>query len=108
MKRTLTRHKKNGINVLCGIHEVEKLVKDTKNCPICHCELNWYGGTKGRILMDTPSLDRKYNGGTMDIDNIIIMCYGCNMKKGILTFPELLKWIEVAYPNIKKFCTEMI
>ena len=82
-RSTLYKHKFRGaFDIKITIDELEHFIKDTEHCDLCKVPLDWSRGTKGgKILYNSPTLDRKNNEHFIALDNIMILCHRCNSGK---------------------------
>jgi hypothetical protein len=77
-----------------------ELVRSTKNCPICGCELT-YDGNRAR---NSASLDRIHNGATghhSKIEDFWIICLKCNATKGDRTMEQFVEYCEMVSSKFK-------
>lgn len=92
---TLRSHRKSGYNINITTDELTELAEEITHCRWCGRKLQWESG-KG-VTCHCPTLDRTDNGQTIDIDNIDIICLGCNASKGQLTENEFKEHIKRMY-----------
>lgn len=83
-------HKNKGYKFLISHEELESLARATSHCPICDCEMDY--SSKIHLKSNSPSLDRKYNGKRLTLQNTWIICWRCNAMKQDLPMPELVEW----------------
>lgn len=89
---SLQNHKdKFKINIT--IKDLYKMVKNTKNCVICGCKLDWNYGTG--LNKNTPSLDRTNNENVLTLENIQIICFRCNATKQDRTMKEFTDYCKM-------------
>lgn len=101
---TISGHKVRGKIVNITTDELEEVALNTKVCNICGCKLEWRAGLKqGRPVENSPTLDRKYNGDRMTLQNTWIVCFKCNAMKRDVPLPELVEWCRTI---VKKFGNE--
>jgi len=96
---TVHNHKKRGFKVHFTIAQLTAIAKVTKRCYICHRELDFSWGTKGKkIVKGSPTLDRINNETDVTLDNIAILCHRCNGAKHTMTMDEFIDYCKrVAY-----------
>jgi len=102
-KSTLNKHAKRGYKISLSIKELEKIAKMSLSCPICGAVFDWsYGNKNCRLQPNSPTLDRTNNENFLSIDNIMIICYKCNITKQDKTLFEFLQYCKIAIKNIGK------
>lgn len=99
---TIYRHKHNGNIVTITVDELEKIAKSTIYCPICDCELDW---VSIKTYGNCPSLDRKYNGNRISLQNSWIICHRCNSIKNTMPMPEFVLFCKKV---VERFGKDMI
>lgn len=86
---TIRRHKHNGYKVDIDKTSLEDIASTTTHCKLCGCKIKW----NNSIIQDnSPSLDRVNNENHLNIDNIQIICVGCNRTKSSRTMDEFIKY----------------
>ena len=50
-----------------------------------------YKSKSGKPTKNSPSLDRKFNENVLNISNVWIICYRCNMGKGEMMIDEYIE-----------------
>jgi hypothetical protein len=98
---TLTSHRRTGFIVDIVRDELISLAERIEYCPICGVKFDWCGN-KGRTLSNSPSLDRLNNGKELNIGNIDIICYRCNVSKRDRTLDELVIWNQQCIDYVKR------
>ena len=73
--------------------DLEEMASKTDTCPICDVTLAW-GYLNGKILRNSPSLDRIDNEKDIRKDNIQIICYRCNISKYDRTMKEFIDYCK--------------
>lgn len=87
---TLWNHRKKNFETSLSIDELEKIAKETSECPICGQKLTW-----GKSLsLSSPSLDRKNDSKVLTSKNCWIICNRCNVSKSDRTFPEFIEFCK--------------
>lgn len=89
---TIQNHRTLGYEVEVGFEFLESLANESNNCYICGQELNW--DKKGKVVPDSPTLDRMFNGKFIRSDNICIICHKCNRTKGERTMKEFINYCK--------------
>jgi hypothetical protein len=91
-KNTISNHLNKGYLINFTFDELKLLADKTDLCLYCGIYLNWEYG-KG-LKFNGPSLDRINNELNLTKDNIQIICYSCNTRKGIFTPDQLKDWCK--------------
>lgn len=100
---SLRSHRKKGSVIEITVKELVGLAKDTPNCIICGCELNWSYGTKGgKLQSNSPTLDRIDNGEKINKNNIMIVCHSCNATKRNRTMNEFVEYCRMIADKFAK------
>jgi len=103
---TLHSHKHSGKEIYISRKELLSFVYDSKTCEICDCKLNWTSkGKKGRLVNNSPTLDRINNEKFLAPHNVQIVCHSCNTRKHIGTMEEFIdycKMIAEKFPAANK------
>jgi hypothetical protein len=106
---TYQNHIKKGYNIVATIDEIQNIYIQTKTCPMCGCKLESRKGKKGSQPC-SPSLDDlhhlKGSGQAITIDDLWIICHGCNTHKHTLTFPHLKSYADKVCTKFKHLLTE--
>lgn len=76
---TIAGHRRSGYVVNIKPSELRNLALKIDFCPLCNTELLW--DNKGFIKPNSPSLDRKENTKTLNLQNVWIICHKCNATK---------------------------
>jgi len=88
---TLGGHRRKGFGIHISINNLESLAKKIIYCLYCGMELDWTSGNKNNSpKLNSPSLDRINNEKELRMDNIRILCYGCNRTKGNKTHKDFI------------------
>ena len=100
---SLRSHRKKGSIIDITVKELVGLARDTPNCSICGCGLNWSYGTKnGKLQSNSPTLDRTKNENTINRNNIMIICHSCNATKRNRTMDEFVEYCEMISKKFAK------
>jgi hypothetical protein len=92
---TLSNHKYRGFDIKITTRVLEDIAKYTPTCYYCGVNLDWDGND--RLDYDNPSLDRKNNDNVISVENVRILCHGCNSMKGRRTENEFFAYcIKIA------------
>ena len=93
---TLFNHNKSGYDICINRDELLSFVYDSKTCEICDCKLNWTSkGKKGRLVNNSPTLDRMDNEKFLAPHNVQIVCHSCNTRKHIGTMEEFVNYCKM-------------
>jgi len=93
---TLHSHKHSGKKICISRKELLSFVYDSKTCEICGCNLNWTSkGKKGRLVNNSPTLDRINNEDFLAPHNVQIVCHSCNTRKHIGTMKEFVDYCKM-------------
>lgn len=92
-KGTIDGHRHQGMIVNISLNELTDLARNTTNCPICGCKLSWQ--PKGKISSNSPTLDRRYNGRRLTLQNTWIICWRCNVMKQDVPMPEYVEFCKM-------------
>jgi hypothetical protein len=88
-------HRARGIDVRLSYEELIAFAETKDRCAYCETPLNWnYGTKKGRVQYNSPTADRINNERFLDLNNIRIVCYRCNMTKGEGTMDEFISYCK--------------
>ena len=95
-QRTLYSHRHDGYEVLITPAELVDIALTHSKCQFCGADLIFWNESrgKGQRYWNSVSLDRKHNGKTINKDNILILCQGCNMAKGVKTMDEFFNYCK--------------
>ena len=91
---TLSAHRIRGCEVLISTSELKAMAEQARYCKICGCELNWIVG-KGKIMNNSPSLDRTDNTAVMATGNVQIVCCSCNTTKRDRSMDEFIEYCRL-------------
>jgi hypothetical protein len=91
---TISLHKRRGFEVNIALNELEKKASITLHCEYCGILLR-YGPKNGKVMPNSPTLDRINNEMTLDMQNTRILCYCCNNTKQSRTHIEFIKYCKV-------------
>ena len=102
---TVGRHRRWGYTVEITPKELYEKIKDVEKCPVCGMPIDWtYGNKGGYPNLESPSLDIIDPKGTMNINNVQILCFLCNTAKGTTEMGEFIKnyqdYIKSAYKHL--------
>lgn len=102
---TIGRHRRWGYTVEITPKELYEKIKDVEKCPICGRQIDWTYGNKGGFPnISSPSLDIIDPKGTVNLNNVQILCFLCNTAKGNRPMGEFItnyrEYIKQAYKNI--------
>lgn len=94
-RATLYKHKKykNCIVKDVSTKWLMDKFKDTPYCEICGVLLDY--SKKGKLVSNSPSLDRLNNEKEIRKDNIQILCHRCNSTKGDKNIKDLVSWCKL-------------
>jgi len=84
---------KKGYTILLSVVVLTELAKNTRICYYCGCELDWTP-LKGKLNMNSPTLDRRNNEKEIRLDNINIICTLCNTTKQDRTEKEFIEYCK--------------
>ena len=84
-----------------SLKELTNMAKSTRCCPICGITLD-YSLKKGKIFMNSPSWDRKYNQNILTQENTWIICYKCNTTKHDRTIQEFISYCKTVIKNLEE------
>jgi len=98
---TLSSHKGRGFKVNIPLEELQHLAIETLYCPVCGDKIDW-SLNKGKHTENSPTLDRKENENTINLENSWIICYRCNRAKGKNSLPEFVMYCETVYKRYNK------
>ena len=61
-----------------------------RRCPCCNVQLTWKicGPSAQKNLATVDHIIPKSHGGTFNQENLFVMCYSCNMARGVKCFVE--------------------
>ena len=102
---TINSHKRLGYDVRFLKKDLIELARNTNVCPICKRKLVYFGNSRNS---NRASLDRIYCDKVLTLNNVWIICWSCNAKKGrcvpdsTLSIQELIEWCHKKL-FIKKF-----
>ena len=96
---TLATHKQNGYIIYLKYKELLDMIKELDYCPICGTKLNWEYG-KRKHSFNSPSLDRKDNESMINKENVMIICYKCNVSKQDRTLREFINYCKNVYEKL--------
>jgi hypothetical protein len=88
----LAGHRRRGYAIEMLSSELYQLALKTDVCFVCGRRLDWGLGSKGRMNMRSPTLDRVDNERVIRRDNIAILCYQCNATKRERTLKEFYEY----------------
>lgn len=91
-RATIGNHRKKGIKVLFSANELLSNIKDIEKCQLCGKKLDWT--KKGKLNMDSPSLDRIDNTNELRLDSIQLVCYQCNTTKGQRSMNDFVEYCK--------------
>jgi hypothetical protein len=89
----LGNHRYNGFDVQLTKQDLAEMALKTDKCTICDVTLAW-GYRNGKILRNSPSLDRINNEKEIRIDNVQILCSYCNRTKIQRTMKEFIDYCK--------------
>ena len=101
----LRAHRGRGHAVELTVKELERAARDTRECGLCGCNLAWVyaaGERRKRTPRDNPSLDRRDNGNTLTLDNIMIVCFRCNASKQERTLAQFVEYCSTIVSRFGK------
>jgi len=93
---SIAGHKKDGYEVLITVDELTAIAKNTHQCSMCGNELKW----GERQSMDSPTMDRKDNKNSLDVDSVWIVCKRCNTSKLNRSMSEFIDFCKMV---VQKF-----
>jgi hypothetical protein len=96
---TLHRHRYKGIEIHISSKELFEFIQDKNTCAICGKTLNWSRNGKKGGAHDSPTLDRINNENYIDLNNIQILCYQCNVGKQKMTNGEYINQCKMVLEN---------
>jgi len=80
------RHHRKKYDVQLSKDELTSMALKAKVCPLCKVKLRWdRDESSGRIVPNSPTLDRVDNGERITASDVMILCYRCNSSKGART-----------------------
>ena len=82
--------RRNKFTIQLTRDELVDIAKMSAYCPICGIRLD-YKSKNGKPTKNSPSLDRKFNENVLNISNVWIICYRCNMGKGEMMIDEYIE-----------------
>jgi hypothetical protein len=82
------------------VDELTEMATITEVCPICGATLD-YSFRKGKILDNSPSLDRKDNSLVVSKNNCWIVCHQCNRTKSNRSVDEFVAYMENAFRRLR-------
>jgi len=93
---TLHSHAKK-YKIYISREELLSFVYDTDSCEICDCKLDWIRGKgkKGRLMRNSPTLDRMDNKNFLAPHNVQIVCAACNTLKHTKTMAEFIDYCKM-------------
>ena len=102
-ERTIYKHRNDGCEVLITIPELVAIALNQPKCQLCGVDLIFWNENrgKGQRYWNSVSLDRKNNEKIITKDNILIVCQGCNMAKGVKTMDELYQWCKMIIGRVE-------
>lgn len=90
---TISGHKKRGCEIRFTTQELIELAEQTTHCKYCGKEIV-YKPYEEVPVRNRPSMDRINNDTELRIDNIQIICNGCNISKGQMTHDEFILYCK--------------
>jgi hypothetical protein len=102
--KSIHKHKEKGFDVMISLDELSLLAEKTTHCMYCGCKL-WYGPKDGKVMPNSPALDRKNNGVTITCDNVDITCIRCGRTKNDRTHNE---FVQYCIAIVKKYGSEVM
>jgi hypothetical protein len=96
------RHHKKKHDVRITKDELTALAQKVVKCPLCKIKLRWKRDEEsGRIVPNSPTLDRVDNGDVITLKDAMIICYRCNSSKGARTLKEFKRYcMRISQLNI--------
>jgi 5-methylcytosine-specific restriction endonuclease McrA len=91
------RHKSVGYEVLLTVQELIDIAMNNSKCQLCGDDLMFYNGRqgKGKKYHNSVTLDRMNNEKTIHKDNILILCWKCNVTKQQRTMSEFHNYCKM-------------
>jgi len=100
---TVKNHRLQNHKVLFKWQELLPVAIKAKNCSICNIKLDWsYKNKRGKLILTSPTLDRKNNGKILTLNNTWIICFSCNATKRNRTLKEFIDYCNLVIKNIGK------
>lgn len=93
-RNSLYTHRAKGFDVKIKPPELFAKALNTNNCEICGRELLYYKGGRNGPSINSASLDRMNNEEIITSENILILCWGCNVTKGPRTMREFHEYCK--------------
>ena len=97
----LHNHRNKGFDIRIDKSELEELAIQTTHCPICNVPFTYNNGTNGRQRTNSPSLDRIDNEDILTIDNVWIICLGCNTTKYNKSMKQFVEYCSMVSRKFK-------
>jgi len=93
-RTSIYTHRAKGFDVRIKPPELFAKALKTPNCEICGQELVYYKGGRKGPNQNSASLDRMNNGKIITSDNVLILCWQCNVTKGNRTMVEFYEYCK--------------
>ncbi len=90
---SLAGHKRKGFEVNLNSKELAEIIKNTKTCNICGIDLEF--GSRSKLSMDSPTVDRIDNGKKITKDSVWLLCHRCNTTKLDRSLDEFVEYCKM-------------
>ena len=89
-RQTIYAHRAKGYDVILKTDELIEIALNNSKCQMCGAELIFFSEMQGKGVRNTNlvTLDRINNEKVIHKDNILILCWLCNVTKGHRTIKE--------------------